>query len=124
MEVIDKETIVRLFSIKDQMHKYYYNDKKIIASKENLINFLVHKTLLQVFDDERETPIVKESKRNARHTKQLLENMKTSKEVVNFFWNSIVNNPKGLEAYKRGKECGYTTFEDVRSEFNYLCYGE
>ena len=40
MEIIDKDTIERLFSIKDQMHKYYYDDRKIITSKEQLINFL------------------------------------------------------------------------------------
>jgi tagatose-1,6-bisphosphate aldolase non-catalytic subunit AgaZ/GatZ len=55
MEIIDEDTIDRLFSIKDQMHKYYYNDRKIIASKENLINFLNNKILLPAINDERET---------------------------------------------------------------------
>jgi len=50
--------------------------------------------------------------------------MKISEEVVNFFWNNIVNNPRGLDSHKVFRECGLTTFEDVRSEFNFLCYGE
>jgi hypothetical protein len=124
MEIIDEDTIDRLFSIKDQMHKYYYNDRKIIASKENLINFLEHKVLLPAINDEREISIVKEAKRKALHTKQLFDKMKTSEEVVNFFWNNIVNNPRGLDSHRVFKECGLTTFEDMRSEFNFLCYGE
>jgi len=124
MEIIDEDTINRLYSIKDQMHKYYYNDKKIIASKENLINFLEDKVLFPAINDERETIIVKEAKRKALHTKQLFEKMKTSEEVVYFFWNNIVNNPRGLDSHKVFKECGLTTFEDVRGEFNFLCYGE
>jgi len=102
METIDKDAINRLFSIKDQMHKYYYNDRK----------------------DERETSIVKEAKRKAKHTKQLFDKMKTSEEVVNFFWNNIVNNPRGLDSHKVFKDCGLTTFEDVRGDFNFLCYGK
>jgi len=124
MEIIDESTIDRLFSIKDQMHKYYYNNKKIIVSKENLINFLDHKVLLPAINDKRETSIVKEAKRKALHTKQLFDKMKTSEEVVNFFWNNIVNNPRGLDSHRVFKECGLTTFEDLRSEFNFLCYGE
>jgi hypothetical protein len=124
MEIIDEDTIDRLFSIKDQMHRYYYNDRKIIASKENLINFLEHEVLLPAINDERETKNVKEAKRKALHTKQLFDKMKTADEVVNFFWNNIVNNPRGLDSHMVFKECGLTTFEDVRGEFNYLCYGE
>ena len=124
MEIINKDTVNRLFSIKDQMHKYYYNDRKIIALKENLINFLENKVLLPAINDERETAIVREAKRKAKHTKQLFDKMKTVDEVVNFFWNNIVNNPRGLDSYKVFKGCGLTTFEDVRSEFNFLCYGK
>jgi hypothetical protein len=124
MGIIDKNTIDRLFSIKDQMHKYYYNDKKIIASKENLINFLDHRVLLPVINDIRDTIIVKEAKRKALHTKEIFDSMKTSGEVANFFWNNIINNPRGYDSHKVLKECGFTTFEDVRSEFNFLCYGE
>jgi len=124
MEIIDEDVVDRLFSIKDQMHKYYNNDKKIIASKENLLNFLEHKVLLPAINDERVTDIVKEAKRKALHTKQLFDKMKTSEEVVNFFWSNIVNNPRGLDSHKVFKEGGLTTFEDVRDEFNCLCYGE
>jgi hypothetical protein len=124
MEIIDEEAIDRLFSIKDQMHRYYYDDRKIIASKENLINFLEHKVLFLVINDERETKNVKEAKRKALHTKQFFDKMKTSEEVVNFFWNNIVNNPRGLDSHRVFRECGLTTFEDVRIEFNFLCYGE
>jgi hypothetical protein len=106
------------------MHKYYYSDRKIIASKENLINFLDHKVLLPAIKEERETNIVKEAKRKALHTKQLFDKMKTSEEVVNFFWNNIVNNSRGLDSHRVFMECGLTTFEDVRGEFNFLCYGE
>ena len=124
IEIIDRSAIERLLSIKDQMHRYYYDDKIIIASKENLINFLNHKILMPVINDKRETDIVKEAKRKAKHTKQIFEKMNTSTEVVNFFWNNIVNNPRGLDSHRVFKECGFTTFEDVRSDFNYLCYGE
>jgi len=34
-----------------------------------------------------------------------------------------VNNPRGLDSHRVFKECGLTTFEDVRAEFNFLCYG-
>jgi len=46
------------------------------------------------------------------------DKMRTSEEVIeeviNFFWNNIVNNPRGLDSHKVFKECGLTTFEDVR----------
>jgi hypothetical protein len=124
MEIIDKDTIDRLFSIKDQMHKYYYNDRKIIATKENLINFLEHKVLLPAINDERDTVIVKEAKRKAKHTKQFFDKMNTANEVANFFWDNIINNPRGFDSHKVFRECELTTFEDVRNEFNQLCYGE
>ena len=124
MEIIDKNVIERLFSIKDQMHKYYYNDKEIITTKENLINFLTHKVLMPIINDKRKTTLVKEAKRKAKHTEQMFNSMNTAEEVVNFFWSNIINNPRGLDSYKVCRECGFTTFEDVRSEFNFLCYGE
>lgn len=124
MEIIDKEVIDRLFSIKDQMHKYYYDDRKIIATKENLINFLYHTIFIPIINDERKTDIVKEAKRKVAHTQELFADIKTALEVSNFFWNNIINNPRGYDSYKVLKECGFTTFEDVRSEFNLLCYGE
>ena len=34
-----------------------------------------------------------------------------------------MNNPRGLDSHRVFKECGLTTFEDVRAEFNFLCYG-
>jgi hypothetical protein len=79
---------------------------------------------LPAINDNRETDIAKESKRKTLHTKQLFGKMKTADEVVNFFWNNIVNNPRGLDSHRVFRECGLTTFEDVRSEFNFLCYGE
>lgn len=124
MEIIDKNVIERLFSIKDQMHKYYYDDRKIITSKEQLINFLNHKVLVPILKDERKTAIVKEAQRRSSLTQKLLDNMNTPEEVSNFFWDNIINNPQGYESHKILKECGFVTFEDVRNEFNFLCYGE
>jgi len=123
MQLIDNDAIIRLYSIKDQMHKYYYSDKNVISTKENLINFLNDKILLPVINDGRDTLIVKEAKNRVYHTQEYFENMKTAEEVVDFFWDNIVNNPRGLESHKILKECGFTTFEDVRKEFNTLCYG-
>ena len=124
MEIIDKSLIERLFSIKDQMHKYYYNDREIIASKENLINFLNDKVIKQALNDKRDDDFVKEAKRKAKHTKQLFDKMNTADEVANFFWDNIINNPRGLDSHKVFRQCGLITFEDVRIEFNQLCYGE
>ena len=106
------------------MHKYYYDDRKIITSKEQLINFLNHKVLVPILKDERKTAIVKEAQRRSSLTQKLLDNMNTPEEVSNFFWDNIINNPQGYESHKILKECGFVTFEDVRNEFNFLCYGE
>jgi hypothetical protein len=49
--------------------------------------------------------------------------MKTSEEAINFFWNNIVNNPRELDSHRVFKECGLTTFEYVRGEFNFCIMG-
>ena len=123
MQIIDKNVIERLYSIKDQMHKYYYDDKKVVAGKETLIMFLNHKVLLPAINDTRDNELVNEAKRKANHTQELFEKMETADEVINFFWNNIINNPRGLDSHRVFKECGFTTFEDIRSEFILLCYG-
>ena len=124
MEIIDTTIVVRLYSIKDQMHRYYYQDRKVIASKENLINYLYEKIFLPILNDKRETDIVKKAKRKVIYTQDCFSKMKTREEVVNFFWDNIVNNPRGLDSYRVLKECGFTTFEDVREEFTVLSYGD
>jgi hypothetical protein len=124
MEIVDSNLIVRLYSLKDQMHKYYYNDRTIITSKEILVNYINDRVLIPAINDKRESDFVKEAKRKACHTQEYLNKMNTANEIVNFFWDNIINNPRGLDSHKVFKECGLTTFEDIRTEFNLLCYGE
>jgi len=124
MDIIERSVILRLYSIKDQMHKYYFKDRKVVASKESLISFLKKRVLLPIIKDKRELDKVKEAQDRVKRTQEYMDKMKTANEVVNFFWNNIVNNPRGLESYKILKECGFTTFEDVREEFTTLSYGD
>ena len=58
------------------------------------------------------------------HTSELLNEMKTAEDVSNFFWYNIITNPRGYDSHKKFKELGLITFEDIREEFNILCYGE
>jgi hypothetical protein len=128
LEYIDKNdmdrTVEKLYSIREQIHKYYYDDKPVKASKESLTAFLDEKVLAPPLEDERKTDAVAEVQRKSVHTRELLGKLKTAGEVVNFFWDNIINNPRGLDSHKKYKACGFKTFEDIREEFNQLCYGD
>jgi hypothetical protein len=104
------------------MHKYYFSGKPVVASRESLVAFLDDKVLRPAIEDEERCTA--EVKRKVTHTRELLSDKKTADEVANLFWDNIINNPRGLDSHKQFKECGFTTFEDIREEFNQLCYGE
>jgi hypothetical protein len=121
METIDFHTIERLFSLREQMHKYYYMEKPVIASREHLIAFLNDKVLEPALNN---TDCPVEIRRKVEHTKELLNKTDTADEVSNFFWYNIITSLRGYDSYKKFKELSFTTFEDVREEFNFLCYGK
>jgi hypothetical protein len=53
-------------------------------------------------------------------TRQLLDNCKTTSDVVNFYWNCL-NDPDGVVSYTLLSRYGFTTFEDIRLEFIDKC---
>jgi hypothetical protein len=103
------------------MHKYYFMEKPVVASRENLIAFLDDKVLAPAINN---TNCSEDIKRKVEHTRELLNRTNTAEEASNFFWYNIITSLRGYDSYKKFKEFGLTTFEDVREEFNILCYGE
>jgi hypothetical protein len=121
MEAIDFHTIERLLSIREQMHKYYFMEKPVKASREHLIAFLDDKVLAPAINGKN---CSEEIKRKIEHTRELLDKTNTAEEVSNFFWYNIITSLRGYDSYRKLREFGFTTFEDAREEFNLLCYGE
>ncbi|MDR1736129.1 MAG: hypothetical protein LBR85_04565 [Oscillospiraceae bacterium] len=92
--------------------------KNFIGIREDLITFL----LQEVFEPiENFAKATEEVLRIAAHSRELLKQTKTAEDVSYFFWDAIFDKSQSYDAIK---ECGLPTFEDIRREFEYRCYGK
>ena len=88
-----------------------------LSTRESLIGYLDEKIFSAI---EGSPNASAEALRIAKSSRNQLEGTKTAEEVVEFLWNAI---RKKSHAYTAIKDCGLPTFEDIRDEFFFMCYG-
>jgi len=102
-------------------------NKKIITSKEQLLNFLCENVWVKNLAIEEKLNVSLSVKtRLIEGTKKSMEranNCKSSEEIALFFFNALVSEP-GKNHHENIKRYNLISFEDVREEFEKLCYGE
>jgi len=93
-------------------------DKKLkIKSHEEVYKFL-DKFLVENYESPNACLALKEKIKRSR---DVLRKTKTAKEVVDFFENALLDRG---ESYKAVKDCGLSSFEDIRKDFYKACYGD
>jgi len=131
MDKIDKEAMNTILSYRNEFYKQNKNDRKIIATKNELIGFLEERVWEKTFnifdnvatiDKEEKIELINIMKKSCTYIKN---DLKTSSDVVNWFNDSLCSF-EGIQMYLRLKSIDpyIPTFEDVRIGFFSKCYGE
>ena len=87
------------------------------ATKDELIKFLDENVLTAVENNPKATPTIKK-KVNITRTRL---NEQVSAEKVEQFFYSAMSTERGKDSYRKIKDIGGPTFEDVIAEFKELC---
>jgi len=119
------ETIEKLKILRDGMRvENRYRTRKLIATPDTLKCFL-NKEILAVNEKHLTTGNknlsdneVTEALRKIRHSREMLDELKTTEGVVAFFWSAIIYKN---DSYALTKQFGIT-FEEKRDDFDALCY--
>ena len=89
----------------------------MVATKEQLIEFLEVNVLSPAENHPEATDIIK---KKVRSTRMRLQKLTSPEKVEQFFWNALASD-RGTDSYKKIMQIGAKTFEDVRNEFMILC---
>jgi len=131
MDKIDKKAMNTILSYRSEYYAQNENERKIIATKNELVNFLEErvwkKTFIILKNDDKvdkieKTELIDIMKKSCSYIKS---NLKTSYDVVKWFSDSLCSF-EGIQMYLRLKNIDpeIPTFEDVRIGFFSKCYGE
>jgi hypothetical protein len=131
MDKIDKEAKNTILSYRNEFYNQIKNERKIVATKNELIRFLEERVWEKSFyifdnvdtiDKEEKTELINSMKKSCAYIKNEL---KTSSDVVKWFNDSLCSF-EGIQMYLRLKNIApdIPTFEDVRIGFFSKCYGE
>jgi len=87
------------------------------SSRESLIEFIDG----EIFAKNEKSPNLDDRVRGViERSRKMLRDTKTAEDVIDFYWNAITRNH---HHYQYCKEHGLITFEDLRYEFEAICYG-
>jgi len=86
-------------------------------NRDELVKFLEDNVITPAEKSKNSTT---EIKRKIKHTREQIAELETAEEVENYFWH-LMTSVRGFDTHKKFKECGLTTFEDVRDKFAILC---
>ena len=119
----DKAELLIKLRIKMSIDNQNANIK--LAPREELIQFLEEKVISPTenaictvdfkYQDELKEIIFR--------SRELLANTSTSEEVVNFFFNALIKRGYRYDVIRKGGD-HLPTFEKVREEFGFLCFGD
>jgi len=101
--------------------------RKIVATKEQLFNFLYEQVWAKNLEKEEKLNISPSEKAKLiEGTKKSIERVKnfnSAEELVSFFFEALVSVP-GKNRFRNLKKYNLISFEDVKEEFEKICYGE
>jgi len=101
--------------------------RKIVATKEQLFNFLYEQVWAKNLEKEKKLNVSPSEKakliEGTMKSIERAKNFNSAEEIVQFFFEALVSTP-GKNRFKNLKKNNLISFEDVKEEFNKLCYGE
>jgi len=131
MDKIDKEAKNTILSYRNKFHIQTKNERKIVATKNELINFLKERVWVKTIEIFNNVDTIDKKEKRELHTimkkslTYIINDLKTPSDIVEWFSDSLCSS-EGHQMYSRLKSINpdIPTFEDVRSGFFSKCYGE
>jgi hypothetical protein len=131
MGKIDSECSKKLLLLRKEFYEQIYNNKEIVASKDELVNFLKESiwdvSISRLKDSQAcDADLRKELNNKWRGAYDEVSAFETAEEVEQWFRKHLYSK-EGIKMYdelKSIKDIDLPTFEDNREAFMQLCYGE